>query len=124
MSSFRTTLSLLSYYLQFIILTLVAYTCNKSFLIHHPSYTFPITITPSQNQTIHSLNPTDDMMKHIKTRSRLPPPHCHWFNPQDLVWFICNICYPLQPITLEGELSGPKLRQGMVILKKDHIIYL
>jgi len=124
MPKFATSLAILMYYIRFAILTLVAYICNKSFLVYHPSRLFPTTIAPSRNQTIHSFYPTNEMINHISIRSQLPPSHRRWFNPQDLVHFIYHLHYPLRPITLEGKLSGPALRQGMVVIKRNHDIYL
>ena len=112
------------YYVGCVVLTIVAYSCNKSFLTQHPNQIFPTIISPPWNRTLHSIKPTTRMEDHIHTRSPLSPSYRRWLSPRDLLSLKHLNLPPPRAITLSGDLSGPPLCQGMIILQKNYLIYL
>jgi len=112
------------YYVCCATLTIIAYLCNTSFLIHHPNRILPTIVSPPRNRTIYSIRPTARMEDHIHTRSPLSPSYRRWLSPPDLISLKHLNPLPPRAITLSGNLSGPLLRQGMIILQRNYIIYL
>ena len=116
--------TLLWYYLRCGILTPIAYLCNKSFLIHHPNRIFPSVIAPPRNNSIHSLSPTPEMYNYVTTHSSPPPPLRRWMDPQQLTQALSRDPPLHRAIILDGDLSGPPLRQGLLIIQNGNIVYI
>lgn len=70
------------------------------------------------------MHPTAKMEQYIDTHSKHTPPHRRWLCASDLIHLTHHTRLPPRVITLDGNLVGPLLRQGMVIIQKNHIIYL
>ena len=70
------------------------------------------------------MHPTPEMKDHIHPPSFQFPLHRRWLSALDLLQYTTRIRLPPRVITLDGKLSGPPLRQGMIILQRDHLVYL
>jgi len=117
--------SILWYYIRCGVLTPIAYLGNRSFLLHHPNRIFPTTIAPSRNTTIHSLVPTRDMFNYITQHCALPPPPLRrWRNPSKITTLLPQTPPLRRAIILDGEITGPSLRQGMIFIQNHNIIYI
>ena len=119
------TLSLLTfigYYLRYFLCTILAVTCNKSFIIRHPARTYPTLISSPWKITIHSFAPQDVML----TQCHLPFPPLEriWSHPQNLPQRMIGNKKLTQAIILDGLLIGPPLTQGMAVVVEDDIIYI
>lgn len=118
-------LSLLWYYLSYGFLITIAYLCNKSFILLHPNKTLPTNVTSPRNRTIHSYFPEGEVEEFLDK---------HYPLPQSRYW-ISSSKYnervqgqnlpPYSPaIVLDGPLSGPRLRQGAIIIQKHTLLYI
>ena len=122
LTTLHRSLSIFRYYLQYGILITIAYLFNKSFTLHHPDRLFPTNIFSPRNATIHSFIPTNEALQHLHPHLPSPPPERRWLNAPQLLE---RQNQPLpRAITLEGNLSGPALRQGMIITQQHHTIYI
>lgn len=117
-------LTLTWYYVQYGLLYPIAHLFNKSFLIYHPNRIFPTNLAPPRNNTIHSFTPTGEMYRHIMTLTSPPPPLRRWLHPQQLQEHLSQERPLPHAIILEGDLSGPPLRQGTIIIQNGHIVYI
>lgn len=111
------------YHIRYRIFLLIAFTINRSFIISHPDHVFPSTITPPWNTTIHSLRPTNQMMECIRNHYT-PSYQRRWLSPDRLLQQIPTPDPYTPAIVLEGCLSGPLLREGMVFLQQNQAIYI
>lgn len=118
------SLAIIWYYIKYGLLTPIAYIFNISFLIYHPDLIFPTNIAPPRNTTIHSFTPTGEMHNYIMQHSPPPPPLRQWFHPQQLQNHLSDERPFSHAITLEGEVNGPPLRQGTVIIQNSHVVYI
>ena len=113
----------IQYYAQLVILTPIAYIFNQSFIIDHPGDIFPTLISPAQNSTIHSFYPSLNQKVHLFNRYDTPPPQRLWLRAEDLHQRMVGD-HIERAITLEGTLSGPPLRQGMMVIQRHHLIFI
>lgn len=112
------------FYSSYGILTIIAYLLNKSFLVLRPGHTFPTVVSPPWNNTIHSLNLTEQMAELIHPRYLHAFPQRRWFAP-DRVLHLLPSHEPYSPaIILKGRLSGPPLHEGMILLQQHQVIFI
>jgi hypothetical protein len=118
------SLLIIWYYLCRGILTAIAYVFNRSFLIHHPSHLFPTNVSPPWNRTIHSFYPSSTMRQYLHPRYPTPLPNRIWLHPHHLPARMIGENPLFRAIILDGKISGPPLRQGMIALQQKHLIYI
>lgn len=111
------------YYLKLGTLFPIAYLFNQSFIINHPNCLFPTLISPPWNHTIHSFYPSSNLKTYLYLHCNPPPFERHWLQAEDLKQRMANSEIK-RAITLDGTLSGPSLRQGMVIVQHHHVIFI
>ena len=117
-------LALLRFYLWTLILYPLAYILNRSYILNHPSQPLPVSISPSWNTTIHSFRLTSDMHNYLMQRYPQPPHLRRWMDPHELAQQVLPQWTVSTPISLDGELNGPLLRQGMLVYQGGHAIYI
>jgi len=115
-------LAVLWYYLQRGTLTPIAVIFRQSYLLYYPHATFPTLIGSRNNSTIHSFIPSSHFLEQLN----VPPAHSarRWCNRKDLRKRTKTECPMKVSIIADGPLSGPPLRQGMVILQQEARIYI
>ena len=115
---------LIKYHLIRLFFTIIAYTLNKSFLIQHPYHVYPSRISTPWNQTIHSFIPPPAMQEHLFKYHPPPPQTRHWPKPEEVLNKLSFNSPIARAITLQGNLSGPELHQGVMFLQGSHLIYI
>lgn len=116
--------ALVQFYITFALVFPVAYIFNRSYILHHPGRPLPVSIAPSRNRTIHSFYLNSDMYNHIIQKFPRPPKHRRWLDSDEFTREILPQIVVSSPITLEGDLQGPQLRQGMLAIQGGHAIYI
>jgi hypothetical protein len=115
-------LLVIRYYLYHGILTPITFLFNRSYLLRHPERNLPTLIAPARNYSIHSFTPPLDLTKQHALPD--PPPKRHWCHPKDLDKRTPDKPKLESSIVPNGELVGPALRQGMIILQQDCQVYI
>lgn len=111
------------YLIQYGLASLLTYWRNKSHLVYHPEKLFPTNIYAPSNPTIHSFPPTEEMAQYLHPRYPVPPRYRLWSPPE---------CFTNQPsidrhkpgVVLQGELSGPPIQAGMLVMQQDRLLYI
>lgn len=111
------------HYLYRGLLIITAYSLNKSFLIYPPNQIFPITISPPWNNTIHSFRPTSKMAEHFHPHYPISSPR-RWLTPEKLFPLLPTEDPSAPAIILDGNLSGPPLREGILFRQRHHLVYV
>ena len=116
-------LSIIWFYIRIGISTPIAFAFNRSYLIQHPDQPFPTIIAPAHNQTIHSFYPLSTMLNELGIPP--PPPRRYWCKPEDIKSRIPDTTPRTErAIVLESKISGPPLRQGMMLICQGYRIFL
>ena len=115
-------LYLVWFYIRYATLAPIAFIFNQSFLIYCPNQSLPIVIAPARNQTIHSFHLPPTTLERLEIDP--PPSRRHWCNPAHIESRIPSTPATERAIVLEGNISGPPLRQGMMICCQDRHIFL
>ena len=123
-STLSLVLNLVKYYLYYGIIIPIAYLFNQSYLLQHPNRPFPTIISPALNNTIHSFFPNSHIQGQLPHPLPPSPSQRHWSNPQELQQRIMHDPPLTCAIILQGPLSGPPLRQGMIIMQQDSTVYI
>ena len=116
------TLAVLWYHIRHGIFSFSAIVFKQTHLLFHPDEILPSFIGPANDTTIHSFIPTAYFLQHFNIPAA--PPTRQWCHPEDLNARIASELPITIPIILQGTLSGPPLRQGMVVLQQDGQIYI
>jgi hypothetical protein len=117
-------LAIIGYYLRRGTFTPIAFLFNKSFTVNHPDHLFPIIISPSWNHTIHSFYPDIKIKAYIKDKFSLPPTERHWWDSKRFEERLKTEIPIPRAIVLDGNLSGPLLRQGIMFIQDSNIIFI
>lgn len=112
------------FYLCKTILTPIAYIFNRSYLIQHPNSLYPSVIAPARNHTVHTFFPSSRLLAHLKSERMLAPKHRHWVSAENVECRMAGEDLPPRIISLDKDISGPQIRQGMMIMQKGGLVYV
>ena len=115
--SFIRLCAVLGYYIRRGILTPVALISNRSFLVYHPDHLLPTLIGTAQDSTIHSFHPSSDLLHHFHVPRS--PILRRWCKPEEILKRIVGEPPEESGVLLQGNLRGPPLRQGMVLVQQE-----
>jgi len=116
--------ALIQYYLLLILCYPIAYLFNCSFILHHPDRPLPIPVSPSWNRTIHSFYLNIDMYHYLMQHFPHTPVVRRWMNRFQLERRVLPESASVPPIELNGELHGPRLRQGMLAYQGGRALFI
>ena len=115
-------LTIVGFHLCRTILLPVGFIFNCTYLIHHPQQTLPIVIGSLHNTTIHSFFPSPSLFHQLNIPE--PPPIRRWCRPEDINKRIAGEIPGTTSVLLQGKVSGPLLRQGMVFIQQEARIFI
>lgn len=122
--SFKYVFALLAYYCHLLLYYPLAHALNRSYILHHPDQLLPVPIAPPRNRTIHSFTPDTDIGTYLTLNSLRSPRSRQWMSRRQITDQILSQGPAPELITLDGELHGPLLRQGMLVYVGRYPIYI
>lgn len=113
------------FHLRKVFLTPIAYILNQSYLIQHPDMLYPSVIAPAQNRTIHTFFPNEQLHAYLKSEGMLTSRRSrHWVQANEVASQMIEEVLPLRAIVIDGEVAGPQIRQGIMLMQGNSLVYV
>jgi hypothetical protein len=117
-------LALTQYYLWYWLLTLTTRCLNQGYLLNGPNRIFPRAILHPNNTTIHSFPVQGRMEEYLQDHQIQLPQNRVWISPKHILSIFPATRPPSLLITLDGTLSGPRLRPGIFAIQQGYLLYI
>jgi hypothetical protein len=117
-------LCLTQYYFWYGLLTILTRYFNRGYVLNGPNRVFPQAILHPDNTTIYSFPVQGRMATYLQDHHIRLPSRRVWDSPQQILTIFPATRPPSLIITLDGTLSGPRLRPGLFVYQQGHLLYI